>query len=128
MRFLLDTHTFLWFVNDDPKLSDRLKGLIEDTSNVSYISVASLWEMSIKFNLGKLTLDPNYEEFIEREVITSSIQLLNIELEHLKINAILPFHHRDPFDRLIIAQSIAENIPIITVDSAFDKYSVTLIN
>ena len=128
MKLLLDTHTFLWFVNDSPKLSDRLKDLIEDTNNVSYLSVASLWEMSIKFNLGKLALDPNYEEFVEREVTTSTIQLLNIELEHLRINATLPFHHRDPFDRLIIAQSMAEDIPIVTVDSAFDKYSVDLIN
>ncbi|MEM7725876.1 MAG: type II toxin-antitoxin system VapC family toxin [Cyanobacteria bacterium P01_A01_bin.45] len=128
MKLLLDTHTFLWFVNDNPKLSDHLKDLIEDTNNVSYLSVASLWEMSIKFNLGKLTLDPNYEEFVEREVTTSTIQLLNIELEHLRINATIPFHHRDPFDRLIIAQSMAEDIPIVTVDSAFDKYEVDLIN
>lgn len=128
MKLLLDTHTFLWFVNDNPKLGDYLKDLIEDTNNISYLSVVSLWEMSIKFNLGKLTLDPNYEEFIEREVTTSVIQLLNIELEHLRINATLPFHHRDPFDRLIIAQSMAENIPIVSVDSAFDKYSATLIN
>ena len=128
MKFLLDTHTFLWFVNDNPKLSARLKDLIEDENNVSYLSIASLWEMSIKYNLGKLTLAPDYEEFIEEEVVKSSINLLNIELEHLKINATLPFHHRDPFDRLIIAQSLAEELPIITVDSAFDKYSVTLIN
>lgn len=128
MRLLLDTHTFLWFVNDNPKLSDRLKNLIEDTSNVNYLSLVSLWEMSIKFNLGKLTLDPNFEEFIEREVTTSTIQLLNIELSHLRINATLPFHHRDTFDRLIIAQSIAENIPIVTLDSAFNMYSATLIN
>ena len=84
--------------------------------------------MSIKFNLGKLTLDPSYEEFVDREVTTSAIQLLDIELEHLRVNATLPFHHRDPFDRLIIAQSIVEEIPIVSVDSAFDKYSVTLIN
>ena len=128
MKLLLDTHTFLWFVNDNPKLSDHLKDLIEDTNNVSYLSVASLWEMSIKFNLGKLTLDPNYEEFVEREVTTSAIQLLNIELEHLRINATLPFHHRDPFDRIVIAQSIVEEMPIVSVDSAFDKYSVNLIN
>ncbi|MEO0012585.1 MAG: hypothetical protein RLZZ535_974, partial [Cyanobacteriota bacterium] len=91
-------------------------------------SMASLWEMSIKFNLGKLTLEPDYEEFVEREVITSSIKLLKIELEHLKINAALPLHHRDPFDRIIIAQAVVENLPIISVDSAFDKYSVTLIS
>ena len=125
MKLLLDTHTFLWFVNDNPKLSNHLKDLIEDTNNVSYLSIASLWEMSIKFNLGKLTLDPNYEEFVDREVTTSAIQLLDIELEHLRVNATLPFHHRDPFDRLIIAQSIVEEIPIVSVDSAFDKYSVT---
>lgn len=128
MKLLLDTHTFLWFVNDNPKLSNRLKDLIEDTNNVSCLSVASLWEMSIKYNLGRLTLYSNYEEFVDREVTTSAIQLLSIELEHFKINATLPFHHRDPFDRLIVAQSIAENIPIITVDSAFDKYSATLIS
>ena len=128
MKLLLDTHTFLWFVNDSPKLSNHLKDLIEDTNNISYLSVASLWEMSIKSNLSKLTLDPNYEEFVDREVTTSAIQLLNIKLEHLRVNSTLPFHHRDPFDRLIIAQSMAENIPIVSVDSAFDKYSVTLIS
>lgn len=128
MNLLLDTHTFLWFVNDHPKLSNHLKDLIEDENNVSYLSMASLWEMSIKFNLGKLTLEPDYEEFVEREIITSSIKLLKIELEHLRINAALPFHHKDPFDRLIIAQAKVEKFPIISVDSAFDKYSVTLIN
>mgnify|MGYP003434011794 CR=1 len=128
MNFLLDTHTFLWFVNDHPNLSNHLKDLIEDDDNVSYLSMASLWEMSIKFNLGKLRLDPNYEEFVEKEVITSSIKLLKIELEHLKLNAALPFHHRDPFDRLIIAQAVVENLPIMSVDSAFDKYSVNLIS
>ena len=128
MNLLLDTHTFLWFVNDNPKLSNHLKDLIEDTNNISYLSIASLWEMSIKFNLGKLTLDPNYEEFVEREVTTSTVRLLNIELEHLKINATMPFYHRDPFDRLIIAQSIAEDIPIVSIDLAFDRYSVDLIN
>jgi len=127
MNLLLDTHIFLWFVNDDPRLSNSLKDLIESENNLSFLSVASLWEMSIKYNLGKLTLAPSYEEFIEREVLQSSIILLNIRLEHLKINASLPFHHRDPFDRIIIAQSLAESIPIVTVDSAFSQYSVTLI-
>jgi PIN domain nuclease of toxin-antitoxin system len=127
MNLLLDTHTFLWFVNDDPRLGNHLKDLIENENNIRYLSIASLWEMSIKYNLGKLTLAPSYEEFVEQEIITSSINLLNIELEHLKINATLPFHHRDPFDRIIIAQSIAENIPVITVDSVFNKYSIILI-
>jgi PIN domain nuclease of toxin-antitoxin system len=128
MKLLLDTHSFLWFVNDLPQLSEYLKELIENTNNDIYLSIVSLWEMSIKYNLGKLTLDPNYEEFVEREISISNINLLNINLEHLKINATLPFHHKDPFDRLIIAQSIVEDLPIITMDSAFDRYSVTLIN
>jgi len=128
MNILLDTHIFLWFVNDELRLSDHLKDLIEDENNVSYLSFASLWEMSIKYNLGKLNFDNSYEEFVEAEIIQSRISLIEIELEHLKINATLPFHHRDPFDRLIIAQSMAENIPIVTLDSAFDKYSVTIIN
>lgn len=84
--------------------------------------------MSIKYNLGKLNLNPNFEEFVDREVTTSNINLLDIEIAHLKINATLPFHHRDPFDRLIIAQSITENIPIVSVDSAFGQYLVTVIN
>lgn len=127
MNLLLDTHIFLWFVNDDPRLSDRLKDLIEDESNYSYLSIASLWEMSIKYNLGKLTLAPSYEDFIEKEIRESSVILLGIELEHLKINASLPFHHRDPFDRIIIAQSIAESFPIITVDSIFNQYPILLV-
>lgn len=73
MNLLLDTHIFLWFVNDDPKLSAPLKDLIEDENNFSYLSVASLWEMSIKYNLGKLTLAPSYQEFVEREVNQSRV-------------------------------------------------------
>lgn len=127
MNLLLDTHIFLWFVNDDDRLSDPLKDLIENENNFSYLSVASLWEMSIKYNLGKLTLTPSYEEFVEREVRQSSIILLNIELGHLRINASLPFHHRDPFDRIIIAQSLAENFPIVTADSVFHQYPIVAI-
>ena len=83
--------------------------------------------MSIKYNLGKLILEPSYDKFVEREVSATKVILLDIKLKHIKINASLPFHHRDPFDRIIIAQSIAENIPIITVDSAFHQYSINVI-
>ncbi len=128
MNLLLDTHIFLWFIENNPRLSDEIKNLIEDESNLSYLIIASLWEMSIKYNLGKLKLEPNYDKFVEQEITTSSLKLLNISLEHLRINAVLPFHHKDPFDRLIIAQSIATNIPIVTVDQIFDKYEADLIN
>lgn len=128
MNLLVDTHIFLWFVNDNPRLSDRFNSLIEDENNVIYLSLASLWEMSIKYNLGKLNFDSSYEEFVETEINQSNINLLEIKLKHFYINATLPLHHRDPFDRLIIAQSIAENISIVTVDSAFEKYSVNIVN
>jgi PIN domain nuclease of toxin-antitoxin system len=128
MNLLLDTHISIRFVNDNSRLSDRLNSLIEDENNAINLSLASLWEMSIKYNLGKLTFDSSYEEFVETEINQSNINLLEIKLEHFYINATLPFHHRDPFDRLIIAQSIVENISIVTVDSAFEKYSVTTIN
>jgi len=127
MNFLLDTHVFLWFINDDPRLSDQRKDMIENEHNLRYLSVASLWEMSIKYNLGKLKLEPSYDDFVEKEVQESSIILLNIELEHLRMNASLPFHHRDPFDRILIAQSLAENLPIMTVDSIFNQYPVRLV-
>jgi PIN domain nuclease of toxin-antitoxin system len=113
MSLLLNTHIFLWFFNDNNQLSNDIKDLIEDKNNVIYLSIASLWEISIKYNLGKLKLAPKYEEFIEEEVIVSNIKLLDLNLEHLKINAALPFFHKDPFDRIIIAQSIAENLPIL---------------
>ncbi|MGB7378914.1 MAG: type II toxin-antitoxin system VapC family toxin, partial [Rivularia sp. (in: cyanobacteria)] len=95
MNLLRDTHIFLWFVNDNPRLSDRLNSLIEDENNAIYLSVASLWEMSIKYNLGKLTFATSYEEFVETEMNQSSINLLEIKLEHFYINATLPLHHID---------------------------------
>ncbi|MFK0731432.1 MAG: type II toxin-antitoxin system VapC family toxin [Gloeotrichia echinulata GP01] len=128
MKLLLDTHIFLWFVNDDIQLNAHLKDLIEDKNNTIYLSLASLWEMSIKYNLQKLKFESSYQEFIEVEIIQSCLNLLDIKVNHLYVNAHLPSHHKDPFDRLIIAQSIAENIPLISVDSIFLQYPVTIIN
>ncbi|MBL1209017.1 type II toxin-antitoxin system VapC family toxin [Geminocystis sp. GBBB08] len=128
MNLLIDTHIFLWFVNDNSQLSDHLKDLIEDKNNQIYLSLASLWEMSIKYNLGKLKFDTSYEEFIDVEISQSCLNLLNIEVKHFNINATLPLYHRDPFDRLIIAQSISENMPIISMDYFFSPYPITLIN
>jgi len=128
MKLLVDTHIFLWFVNDDHELNNHIKDMIEDRKNIIYLSIASLWEMSIKYNLGKLKLDKSYEEFIRKEIYETRLILLNININHLIINANLPFHHKDPFDRLIISQSIAEKIPIISVDSTFVQYSINIIN
>lgn len=124
MRFLLDTHAFLWFINDDPSLTPLAKALIAEPSNEILLSVASAWEIAIKAGLGKLTLPSPLLEFLRTELTTNSIQLLPISLEHATCVSNLPSHHRDPFDRLIICQAMVESLPIISADAAFDGYPV----
>jgi PIN domain nuclease of toxin-antitoxin system len=123
MTYLLDTHTFLWFVNDDPLLSNSAKSLIESEVDL-LLSVASLWEIAIKVSIGKLGLPESYEMFISKQIAINDIDILPIKLEHLAVVAKLGFHHRDPFDRLIIAQSMVESIGVISIDAAFDSYGV----
>ncbi|MDG2991652.1 type II toxin-antitoxin system VapC family toxin [Candidatus Synechococcus calcipolaris G9] len=125
MKLLLDTHTFLWFIAGNLDLSDLARNLIEDQVNQRFLSVASLWEMSIKASIGKLEIEMAFTELVKREVYGNAIELLKIQPEHLDELAKLPFHHKDPFDRLIIAQSLTENISIITKDNAFWSYPVT---
>lgn len=125
MKILLDTHAFLWFIMGSPNLSSSARALIEDVTNEKLFSVASLWEMAIKLSLGKLTLSAPFGLMIPQQLSLNSIELLNIKIEHTATVAFLPFHHRDPFDRLLIAQAIVEEIPIISIDTAFDAYSVT---
>ena len=127
MKQLLNTHTFLWFVDGNPKLSTRVRGLIEDKTNENIISIVSLWEMSIKYNIGKLQLNSPFNTFVQQEVKESNIKVLNISLEHLNLTATLPLHHRDPFDHLIIAQAMVEDIPVLSIDRAFDAYSIITI-
>jgi PIN domain nuclease of toxin-antitoxin system len=124
MNILLDTHAFLWFVNDDPQLSDAAKRLIEDETSQPFLSVASLWEMAIKISLGKLTLKQPYEVFLLQQLSVNGIGILNITLRHAAEVATLPFHHRDPFDRLLVVQSKIENMPLISADSIFDHYGI----
>jgi PIN domain nuclease of toxin-antitoxin system len=102
MRLLLDTHAFLWFLGDAPELSTQARGLIEDDTNEVLLSVASLWEMAIKISLQKLTLSGPLGQFIPEQLALNSIGLLPITLAHTVAVATLPFHHRDPFDRLLI--------------------------
>ncbi len=124
MTHLLDTHTFLWFINDDAQLSPTAKSLIEDSTNVIFLSVASLWEMAIKFSIGKLAVPSPFTTFIDEQLSVNNFALLNITTTHVGIVASLPFHHRDPFDRLIIAQSQSERFPIIGADAVFDTYGI----
>ena len=124
MRLLLDTHTFIWFVIDSPKLSNSVKYQIEDENNEKLISTASIWEIAIKQSTGKLFFGLPFRVLIEEQLNANNIALLKINLEHIEVVATLPFHHRDPFDRLIIAQAMVEKIPILSVDSVFDAYSI----
>lgn len=127
MRLLLDTHTFLWFIGGSDKLSGDARSLIEDPTNERLLSMASLWEMAIKASLGRLKLDLSFPEMVEREIRGNAMEVLVIRPKHLDELAKLPFHHRDPFDRLIIAQSLVEDAPIIGRDEAFESYPVRLL-
>lgn len=124
MRILLDTQAFLWFITDDPKLSAFARSLIESADNERLLSIASLWEIAIKMSLGKLDLEKPFEELFPHQLELNDIEVLAIEIAHLKKVAVMPFHHRDPFDRLIIAQSLVEQLPVVSIDTKFDDYGV----
>lgn len=124
MRLLLDTHSFLWFIEGSANLSPTARIVIEDPDNQPFLSMASLWEMAIKLSLGKLTLGEPFNTFVPQQMHLNGIRLLPIELAHVSAVATLPFLHRDPFDRLLIAQSIVERIPLVTADSSFSLYPV----
>ncbi len=124
MRLLLDTHTFLWFIAGSTNLSEYVRMLIEAPSNERLLSIASLWEMAIKISIGKLEVGMSFTDLVENQVKANKIELLTIKPEHLDVVIRLPLRHRDPFDRLLIAQSICENIPILSKDAVFDNYSV----
>jgi len=123
MRILLDTHVFIWFFNGDNALPDKWVKLIEDVDNKCYLSVASLWEMSIKISLNKLTIEGHFDD-IHDFMMANEVELLPIGFDHLSELKKLPFYHRDPFDRLIIAQAITENIAVLTLDHHFQAYPV----
>ncbi|MEB3191072.1 MAG: type II toxin-antitoxin system VapC family toxin [Snowella sp.] len=124
MKILLDTHTLLWFFEGNIEISQLAKSSIEDTKNQKLISIASVWEMSIKQSQNKLDLEKLAADYIADKLCFADFSLLPIQLNHLVLISTLPFHHRDPFDRLLISQSITENIPILSKDKAFDSYSV----
>jgi PIN domain nuclease of toxin-antitoxin system len=124
MRLLLDTHTFIWYVTDNPRLSAHVKLLIEDENNEKLVSIPSIWEMAIKHSIGRLNFSLPFIKFVRQQLTVSNIGLLEINLQHIEVVASLPLHHRDRFDRLIIAQSMAQQIPILSVDAIFDAYAI----
>ncbi|OQY46988.1 MAG: PIN domain nuclease [Candidatus Parabeggiatoa sp. nov. 2] len=121
--FLLDTHTFLWFITANPKLSHRARMLIEDMANKRLLSVVSLWEITIKASQGKLKLSIPFTDLVTTQIQGNAINLLPITPEHLQVLFTLPFHHKDPFDRLLLAQAMTETIPIISKDAIFQQYA-----
>ena len=130
MKVIIDTHTFLWFIEGDSRLSATAKQIITEEENTVFLSIASIWEIAIKVSLGKLTTPPTSLPFvrqIDNILWENSISLLPITLEHLDKITKLPFHHRDPFDRLLIAQSIVEDLPLVSVDQIVDAYGANRI-
>ena len=116
-------HTFLWFIDDNQRLSSNAKSLLE-SDNELLLSTASLWEIAIKLSIGKLSLPQPFEPFVRQQLSINAIGILQIETGHLDVVSTLPFHHRDPFDRLLVAQAIVEQVPIVSADGEFDGYSI----
>ncbi len=121
MKYLIDTHIFLWFVENSVKLRQNVKSIIEDKNSEIFISIASIWEISIKTSSGKLQIKGTFDS-IKDDLTDNSIEILLIDFAHTVENNKLPFHHRDPFDRIIIAQAIVENLDFISADAVFDEY------
>jgi PIN domain nuclease of toxin-antitoxin system len=126
MRLLIDTQSFIWFIEADDKLPLSVRNVMEDARNSLAVSIASFWEITIKMSLQKLTLSGSIETMINK-ALSGGFEILPIEPSHLVALSMLDFFHRDPFDRMIIAQAIDENISVISSDSIFELYPVRLI-
>lgn len=124
MTYLLDTHTFLWFVAGDPRLSRAARSLIKNERNVLYLSAASAWEMATKAQLGRLTLQPDLESFLLTQMRIKGVQELSVRIPHAIAVSQLPVLHRDPFDRILVAQARVESLTIVTDDDRIIRYGV----
>ena len=126
MKLLLDTHTLLWYAQNDPQLSSMAQSLIQDMGNEVFVSPASYWEVAIKISIGKYSLNTPYETFMEQAIDGNLFRVLPILVTHTSVLTTLPFpkNHKDPFDRLIVAQAIAEQMSIVSNDDKLDDYPV----
>lgn len=124
MKYLIDTQVLLWIITDDKRLSKKAKKIFLNSQNTILFSLASLWEIAIKISLKKLILDDGLPDFINKHIKGNAVEILDIEISHILALENLPFHHRDPFDRLIISQSITENISLVSSDKSFDLYTI----
>jgi len=126
MNLLIDTHAVIWFITKDSRLPDTTLRLIESPDNNCFVSIASLWEMAIKFSLGRLNLNAELDK-VFNIISETGFELLPITTTQILLNAELPFHHSDPFDRILIAQAIAENLKIVSKDGQFQNYPINLV-
>lgn len=126
MELLLDTHVLIWFITNDKKLQTNFKKLIENKENKCFVSIVSYWEMSIKYALARLELGVDLKRIFEI-IDETGLDPLPISVKHIIFNSRLEFHHRDPFDRLLIAQAQAEQLTILTKDEHFAKYDVKIL-
>lgn len=127
MKFLIDSHVWIWWMADMEALSEETRNILEHPRNEIFVSTASSWEIAIKYSIGKLSLPSTPEEFFIKGLARCGFSTLKVEHIHALRLASLPLHHNDPFDRMLIAQSQVENIPIITSDKKFSMYEVELI-
>jgi len=127
MKVLVDTHAFLWWITDDPRLSLRAREIFTDGNNELLFSAASGWEISIKVQIGRLRLPADQQPFIEDQLRINVIKSLAIQMNHALHVSTLPSHHRDPFDRLLVAQAQLEGLPILSADPQIGKYHVEVV-
>lgn len=127
MKGLLDTHTFLWWITENPQLSPRVREIVSNGDNVLFLSAVSGWEMAIKAKLGKLHLPENLEGFISEQLAVNAINTLPVQMSHALHVYSLPDLHRDPFDRMLVAQAQLEKLPILTIDPQIAQYLVETI-
>ena len=124
MRLLLDTHAFLWWIGDDPRLPAKARKLISGAQNEVFLSAASAWELAIKTRIGRLRLAENLEEFVTKHVAINGFQVLPVNLRHALHVSTLLDHHGDSFDRILVAQAIEESLVLLTPDEAIRQYAV----
>jgi len=127
VKILLDTHAFLWWIRDDPRLSRRARELVTSGRNELFLSVTCVWEILTKTQTGKLRLAESAQKFVTEQLTANNIQVLPLTLDHVFRLEQLPLHHRDPFDRILIAQSLEEEFPILSADPLLKNYSATLL-
>lgn len=127
MKHLLDSHALIWYSDHDHLLSPLARTTIYDPANQLFLSAATIWEIAIKTGLGKLSLSSPYKSWINRAIIGLGLTILSINVDYADVQMRLPLHHRDPFDRMLVAQALAESMAIVSADPVLDQYGITRI-